>query len=49
MKRKTIFLFAVLGVTLSALAFTGMNSAAREEACPLKGTPACPEYPACCK
>lgn len=49
MKRRLVFLLTVLGLSLSALAFSGSNPQANDESCPLRGTPACPEYPRCCK
>jgi hypothetical protein len=49
MKRRLAFLLTVLGITVSAFAFSGSNLQASDEGCPLRGTPACPEYPRCCK
>jgi len=49
MKRKLILGLSVLGLTLSAMAFSGSQPQANNDECPLRGTPACPEYPSCCK
>ncbi|MBI3585520.1 MAG: hypothetical protein HY088_00105 [Ignavibacteriales bacterium] len=49
MKRKLALLLTVLGLSVSALAFSGTNAQANDDSCPLRGTPACPEYPRCCK
>lgn len=48
MKRKLALILGILGITVSALAFTGTTSNTDNSVCPLKGTPACPEYPSCC-
>lgn len=49
MKRRLALIIGILGLAVSALAFTGSDSAAESSLCPLRGTPACPEYPSCCK
>jgi len=49
MKRKLALILGILGITVSALAFTGTSSNTDNSVCPLRGTPACPEYPSCCK
>lgn len=48
MKRKLVLLLGILGVVVSALAFTATNTTQKQNACPLWGTPDCPAYPACC-
>lgn len=49
MKRKLALIFGIVGIAVSALAFTGTPANADSSVCPLRGTPACPEYPSCCK
>jgi len=49
MKHKLALLLAVVVVTMSAFVFAGSNRVASDELCPLRGTPACPEYPSCCR
>lgn len=50
MKHRLVLIIGVIGISLSALAFTVTNtSPADSNTCSLKGTPACPEYPSCCK
>jgi hypothetical protein len=49
MKRRFILGLSILGMTLSALAFLGSQPQVNDDACPLRGTPACPEYPSCSK
>ena len=49
MKRKIYLALAILGIAASSLAFSGQSSQKTNDNCFLKGTPACPEYPACCK
>jgi hypothetical protein len=41
---KHLIVIAVATVILLTMAFAASPAAN----CPLKGTPACPEYPACC-
>ncbi|MEK6566535.1 MAG: hypothetical protein AABZ41_07505 [Bacteroidota bacterium] len=49
MRRKLVLILTVVAMSLSALAFSGTNAQANNDGCPLRGTPACPEYPRCCK
>jgi hypothetical protein len=49
MKRKIALILAIVGITVSSFAFTGSNANTVNGACPLRGTPACPENPSCCK
>jgi len=49
MKRKLTLLLGILGITVSALAFTGSSSQVSNNECPLRGTPECPEFPSCCE
>ncbi len=48
MKRKLALLLGILGITVGAFAFT-VSTSQEQVFCPLKGTPACPEYPRCCQ
>ncbi len=49
MKRKIYLALAILGIAVSLFAFSGQSSQNANDNCLLRGTPACPEYPACCK
>ncbi len=49
MKQKLMLLLTVLALVATALGFSGTGPTADREGCPLRGTPACPDYPACCK
>ena len=49
MKRKIVFLLTVAALSLSAFALSGSNTQTKDDVCPLRGTPSCPEYPQCCK
>ena len=49
MKRKLVLILGIVGIAFSALAFTGTTDNADNSVCPMRGTPACPEYPSCCK
>ena len=42
MKRRLVLIMFLLGITVSALTFTGTND---NSDCPLIGTSECPEYP----
>lgn len=49
MKRGAAVLFGAVILTLSAMTFPGASIRSSAEACPLIGTPLCPQYPSCCK
>ncbi|MDE3056737.1 MAG: hypothetical protein KGJ59_02100 [Bacteroidota bacterium] len=49
MKRIVVLALGLLGLTVSAVAFSGSTPQTKNSGCPLSGTPACPEYPTCCK
>lgn len=49
MKRNLLVLLALMGIALGAFAFSGSSPESDTANCPLNGTPACPEYPKCCK
>ena len=49
MKRKFALILGIIGIAVSALAFTGGTTSTDSSLCPLRGTPDCPEYSSCCK
>lgn len=49
MKRNLLMLLTLGGIAFSLFAFSGSSAQSEGTKCPLKGTPACPEYPKCCK
>ncbi|MBI1936916.1 MAG: hypothetical protein HYS25_02215 [Ignavibacteriales bacterium] len=49
MKRRLAIILGILATAVSIFGFTASNSTQKISECPLRGTPECPEYPACCK
>jgi hypothetical protein len=47
MKRKLALFMGMFAIALSAFVFSADQQPNRSD-CPLRGTPLCPEHPACC-
>ncbi len=48
MKRKMGLFIGLIAIAVSSMAFSGVPAQSGQQSCPLKGTPLCPQYPACC-
>lgn len=49
MKQILVLILSVLVIIVSSLAVTGKSANTIKSDCPLRGTPVCPEYTACCR